>query len=154
MYSCENKNQLPEQRTGSEQAQPAPGHSSISTERIMQAVEEQRRVSQQLEDLRLQQRRRTAHLRTTGLKLMGVFWCLVGAFICGFVLLLILRPVLLGRTLNSLDDSIAVLVMLGEQIHRGLSLVPSSSWILSAAALIVVLMMGLWIRLMRHPQEG
>jgi hypothetical protein len=120
----------------------------------MQAVEEQRRVSQQLEDLRLQQRQRTAQLRTTGLKLMGALWCLIAALTSGFVLLLILRPTLLERTLNSLDDSIAFLVMLGEQIKQGLALIPSSSWILSVAALIVVLLMGLWIRLMRYPQEG
>jgi len=119
----------------------------------MQAVEEQRRVSQQLEDLRLQQKQRTAHLRTTGLKFIGVLWCLSGALAGGFVLLLIMQPVLLDRTLNSLDDSIAILVMLAEQVKLGLSLIPSSSWLLSAAALAVVLMMGLWIRLMRHPQD-
>jgi hypothetical protein len=142
MYSREDKDQLP-----------AHGCSSISTERIMQAVEEQRRVSQQLEDLRLQQKQRTAHLRTAGLKFIGVLWCLSGALAGGFVLLLIMQPVLLDRTLNSLDDSIAILVVLTEQVKLGLSLIPSSSWLLSAAALAVVLMMGLWIRLMRHPQD-
>jgi len=147
MYSREDKDQLPAQNT-------TRGCSGISTERIMQAVEEQRRVSQQLEDLRTQQKQRTAHLRTTGLKLMGVFWGLCGVLVGGFVILLIVQPVLLDRTLNSLDDSIAVLVALKEQIKLGLSLIPSSSWLLSAAALAVVLMMGLWIRLMRHPQDA
>jgi hypothetical protein len=64
-----------------------------------------------------------------------------------------MQPALLDRTLNSLDDSIALLVMLTQQVKLGLSLIPSSSWLLSAVALAVVLMMGLWIRLMRHPQE-
>ncbi|HEY3993980.1 MAG TPA: hypothetical protein VGM01_14025 [Ktedonobacteraceae bacterium] len=150
MYSREDKDQLP--------AQPAtPGARGcpvISTERIMQAVEEQRRVSQQLEDLRLQQKQRTAHLSSAGLKFIGVLWCVSGALAGGFILLLIMIPALLDRTLNSLDDSIAVLVMLAEQIKLELALIPSSNWMLSAAALVVVLMMGLWIRLMRHPQDG
>src|SRR5690348_4284819 len=37
--------------------------SSISTERIMRAVERQKRITQQLEDLRTQQRSRVARLR-------------------------------------------------------------------------------------------
>jgi len=134
-------------------AQPGRG-CGISTERIMQAVEEHRRVSQQLEDLRFQQKQRTTHLRIMGLKLMGVLWCISGALAGGFVLLLIIQPVLLERTLNSLDDTIAILVMLAEQVKPGLSLVPSNSWLLSVAALAVVLMMGLWIRLMRHPRDA
>lgn len=146
MYSREDKDQLPAQNT-------TRGCSGISTERIMQAVEEQRRVSQQLEDLRTQQKQRTAHLRTAGLKLIGVLWGFCGVLVGGFIILLIVQPALLDRTLNSLDDSIAVLVALKEQIKLGLSLIPSSSWLLSAAALAVVLMMGLWIRLMRHPKD-
>jgi hypothetical protein len=120
----------------------------------MQAVEEQRRVSQQLEDLRLQQQRRAAYLSRAGLKCIVVLWCLLGALAGGFVLLLFLEPALLDRTLNALGDTIAFLVILAEQIKLALSLIPSSSWTLSAAALLVVLMMGLWIGLMRHPQDG
>jgi formate/nitrite transporter FocA (FNT family) len=119
----------------------------------MQAVEEQRRVSQQLEDLRMQQRQRTAQLSAVGLKLMGILWCISGALAGGFILLLIMQPELLDQTLNSLDGSIAFVIALATQIEQGLSLIPSSSWLLSAAALAVVLMMGLWIRLMRHPQD-
>ncbi|HEX7736800.1 MAG TPA: hypothetical protein VF458_18280 [Ktedonobacteraceae bacterium] len=154
MYSREDKDQLPDQDRAQPEAPFAGKCPGISTERIMQAVEEQRRVSQQLEDLRFQQKQRTAHLRQAGLKLMGVLWCITGALAGGFILLLLLVPALLDRTLNSLDDSIAFLVVLAEQIKMGLSLIPSSSWLLSVAALAVVLMMGLWIRLMRHPQDA
>jgi hypothetical protein len=150
MYSQEDKDQLSTQNS----AQPVSGCSSISTERIMQAVEERRRVSQQLEDLRLQQKQRTARLRIAGLKLMGVLWCVTGALVIGFALLLLLQPVLFERLLNSLDGTIALLVMVEEQIKLGLSLIPSSSWLLSAAALVVVLLTGLWIRLMRYPQDA
>ncbi|HEY0753851.1 MAG TPA: hypothetical protein VGD98_07820 [Ktedonobacteraceae bacterium] len=126
---------------------------NISTERIMRAVEERRQVSQQLEDLREQQKQRTEHLRT-GLKFMSVLCCGAGVLAFGFVLLLILRPVLLERTLNSLDDSIAILVVLSERMRMGLALIPAGSWVLSVAALIVVLLMGLWIRLMRYPRDA
>jgi hypothetical protein len=44
--------------------------------------------------------------------------------------------------------------MVEEEIKLGLSLIPSSSWLLSGAALVIVLMMGLWVRLMRYPQEA
>jgi len=154
MYSHEDKDQLSVQRVNQENVSSVRGCGSISTERIMQAVEERRRVSQQLEDLRLQQKQRTAHLRITGLKLMGVLWCLSGMLAGGFLLLLLIRPVLFERTINALDGTIALLVMLAEQIKLGLSLIPSSSWVLSVAALVVVLLMGLWLRLMRHPHDA
>lgn len=150
MYSPEDRDQLSAQHD----APSASGCGSISTERIMQAVEEHRRVSQQLEDLRLQQQQRTARLRIAGLKLMGVLWCVTGALVIGFALLLILQPVLFEHLLNSLDGTIAILVMVAEQIKLGLSLIPSGSWLLSVAALVVVLLTGLWIRLMRYPQDA
>lgn len=153
MYSREAKESCSRRRAEDVQT-PACTRSSISTERIMQAVEEQRRVSQQLEDLRLRQRQRTALLRTRGLKLIGVLWCLGGVLAGGFILLLLMRPELLDRILNALDGSIALLVVLAEQARLGLAVIPESNWFLSVAALAVVLMMGLWIRLMRHPQDG
>lgn len=133
--------------------QPARAYTGISTERIMQAVEQQRRVSQQLEDLRTQQKQRTFLLRTRGLKFICIACCVCGLLVTGFLFLLILQPALLDRTLNALDGSIALLVVIEEQIKLGLSLIPSNQWLVSGAALIVVLMTGLWIRLMRHPQE-
>jgi hypothetical protein len=154
MYSREDKDQYSEQRQAQDDARPACGFPTISTERIMQAVEERRRVSQQLEDLHFQQKQRTAQLRVAGLKLMCVLWYIFGALAGGFILLLIMQPILLDRTLNALDDSIAILIMLIEQAKQGPSLIPASSWLLSITALVVVLMMGLWIRLMRHPQDA
>lgn len=127
---------------------------SISTERIMQAVEQQRRVSQQLEDLRLQQKQRTAFLRTSGLKVLAVLWGVFGALVAVFVVLLMLRPELLTRLIDAFSGGFAIVFMLEEELKLGLSLIPSSSWLLSGAALVVVLMMGLWIRLMRYPQEA
>lgn len=126
----------------------------ISTERIMQAVEQQRRISQQLEDLRTQQRQRTAFLRTTGLKWMATLCGVSGMLALTFMILLIVQPGLLARALDALGGVIGFLVMLEEDIRQELALIPLSNWLLSGAALLVVLMMGLWVRLMRPPREA
>lgn len=131
----------------------SPLYPGISTERIMQAVEQQRRVSQQLEDLRLQQKQRTAILRKGGLKVLAVLWVMTGLLAIVFAVLLLARPDLLARLIDALSGVFTVIFVLEEELKRGLSLIPSSSWLLSGAALLVVLMMGLWIRLMHCPQE-
>lgn len=130
---------------------PCPG---ISTERIMQAVDRQRRISQQLDDLRVQQRQRTAFLRAAGLKIVAIMCYVCGGLAAGFVVLLLLRPELLARTLDFLGNGLAVLLMMEEEIRLGLSLIPLSSWLLSGMALVVVLLMGLWVHLMRPPREA
>jgi len=154
MYSQEDKNQDAAQCPAEDGARSACGLSSISTERIMQAVEERRQVSQQLEDLRFQQKQRTARLRGAGLKLMCVLWCVTGGLVGGFILLLIMQPALLDRTLSALDDNIALLIALVERARQGAAQTPSGNWLLSASALVVVLLTGLWIRLMRYPQDA
>ncbi|HEY1353751.1 MAG TPA: hypothetical protein VGF67_29425 [Ktedonobacteraceae bacterium] len=126
----------------------------ISTERIMRAVEQQRRVSQQLEDLRIQQRQRTAFLHAAGIKWIMAVYGISGGLALVFILLLIVQPGLLGRILSVLGGGIAFLLMLEESVRQGLAPVPLSNWLLSGAALLVVLMMGLWVRLMRPPKEA
>src|SRR5579875_69067 len=111
----------------------------ISTERIMQAVDRQRRISQQLDDLRVQQKRRTEFLRAVGLRVVAIMCYVSGVLAASFVVLLLLRPVLL---------------MVEEEIRLGLSLIPAGSWLLSGMALVVVLLMGLWLHLMRPPREA
>lgn len=144
-------------REGGEQPEMiAPSHlyPSISTERIMQAVEQQRRISQQLEDLRLQQKQRTAFLRTTGLKCIALLCGVLAMLGSAFVFLLFTRPDLLERVLDTLSGAIAWLFALGDSVRQELAQIPLNSWLLSGAALLVVLMMGLWVRLMRYPQEA
>jgi hypothetical protein len=127
---------------------------SISTERIMQAVEQQRRVSQQLEDLRVQQRQRTALLRAAGLKWIIAIYGLFGGLALLALLLLLTQPELLAHTLAALGGAIAFLLTLEESIQQELALIPLSNWLLSGAALLVVGMMGLWLKLMRPPKEA
>lgn len=139
---------------GPQVSSPSHLYPSISTERIMRAVEQQRRISQQLEDLRIQQRQRTAFLRAAGLKWVVAIYGVCGGLALLSLLLLIARPGLLARALDALGGVIAFLLMLEESIKQGLALIPLSSWLLSGAALLVVLMMGLWVRLMRPPKEA
>lgn len=130
------------------------GCSGISTERIMHAVERQRRITQQLDNLRAQQRQRTAFLRTTGLKLIAWLGCVLGLLISAFVVVLVYQPVLLVRTLILFSSFIALLLAVGADIQAGLLLLPSNNWVLSGAALVVVLMMVMWLHLMRYPREA
>ncbi len=126
----------------------------ISTERIMHAVERQRRITQQLDDLRVQQQARTVFLRTTGLKLIAWISGSVGLLVSVLLALFILQPVLLVRVLTLLSGFIAFLLAVGAGMQTDLPLVSSNNWVLSGVALAVVLMMAMWLRLMRYPREA
>jgi len=126
---------------------------TISTERIMQAVEQQRRITQQLDDLCTKQQQRAAHLYRTTLKfLLGVSFSF-GVLAIVFLVLSLIQPDILVLLLAKLSDTIAMLVAVEEGIKAALSLIPSNSWLLSGAALVIVLMIGVWLRLMRYPQK-
>lgn len=148
----ESRNQ--EQPTSLLETSPSRTYPSISTERIMRAVEQQKRITQQLEDLRTQQKQRTAFLRVAGLRFVAGVLGLLGLVASVLVILFFFQPGMLARTLTMLSGVIALLVAVEESIKTDLSLIPSNSWLLSGAALMVVLMMTMWLRLMRHPREA
>jgi hypothetical protein len=56
--------------------------------------------------------------------------------------------------LESFGDVIDTLAILAQYLQTGLALVLKQQWLLSAIALVLVIMMGMWLRLMRHPQEA
>ncbi len=126
---------------------------NISTERIMQAVEQQRRITQELEDLQNRQQQRAVVLRKTGVRLVIGISLLLGILGGGFVLLSLFWPDILVQLLTRLGDTIALLVAVAEGIRLALSLIPANSWLLSGAALVIVLMTGMWLRLMRYPRK-
>ena len=146
--SCEQEQPASLLGTPSSQLYPC-----ISTERIMHAVEHQRRITQQLDDLRAQQRQRTAFLRVTGLRVMAWSGLALGILVGALVLLCLLQPAILASTVRLLSGFIAFMLAVGESLQASLSLIPSNSWVLSAVALAVVLMMALWLHLMRYPRE-
>jgi predicted anti-sigma-YlaC factor YlaD len=127
---------------------------TISTDRIMRAIQQQQRITQQLEDLRGQQRSRMARMGVAGTALIAAtIFTLSCLPLLAFVLLLV-QPGLVDKTLALLSDIIDILLVLGQYIQAVLALVTYNNWLLLGVAFAVVVMFGLWLRLMRYPQEA
>jgi len=137
---------------GARIVQPAGPYASISTERIMQAVQRQQRISQQLEDIQRQQKSRLARIRVVGIPLAAIIFFLLGSIPLLVLALIIVQPDLLVNTLPSLSGVIDILIVLGQYLQTGLTLTTHDSRLLAGVALILVVMAGLWLRLMRHPR--
>lgn len=127
--------------------------SSISTERIMRAVQQQQRITHQIEDLREQQLTRVQRLRPVGAAIaaLGLFT------LCSIPLLLlalmIVQTDLVVQVLAFLNSTIDLLMIITQYIQAGLILVTRNTWLLSGVALAVVIMTGMWLRLMLPPRE-
>lgn len=126
----------------------------LSTDHIMLAVEQRRCISQQLEDIRHQQQNRMERLRPTGAALLAL-----GIFTLSSVPLLvlaitILRTDLVIKALSLLNGFIDVTIIFAQYLHMGLLLMTRNSWLLSGAALVVVVMIAMWLRLMRYPTSA
>jgi anti-sigma factor RsiW len=128
--------------------------SSISTERIMRAVERQKRITQQLEDLRTQQRSRVARLRIFTPRFAALTYLTIGLISLSLLALFIFNVELVMSVLSLLGDVIDALVTLAQYVQTGLALLIHDNWLLSGMALVLVILMGMWLRLMRHPQEA
>jgi hypothetical protein len=127
---------------------------SISTERIMQAVEKQKRITEQLEGIRTQQRTRIARLRIFTPRFAAISYLSIGLISLSLLALLIFNTDIVVNILASFGGVIDALVMLAQYLQSGLALVLHEGWLLSVMALVLVIMMGMWLRLMRHPQEA
>ncbi len=133
---------------------PSRMYSSISTDRIMRAVERQRRITQQLEDLRAQQQTRIARLRIFTPRYAAFAYLTIGLLSLSLLVLFIFQTDLVVKALALLSDVIDAMVMLAQYLQAGLTLVTRDNWLLSGMALALVIMTGMWLRLMRHPQEA
>ncbi|HEU0002241.1 MAG TPA: hypothetical protein VFQ36_15165 [Ktedonobacteraceae bacterium] len=131
---------------------PARIYSGISTERIMRAVEQQKRISQQLENIQSQQQARLARMGKAGPKVAGIAFLATGSLAIGLLFLFLFQPELFMSLLSTLSGFIDVLYLLAGYLQAGLTLITSQSWLLSGVALVVVVMMGMWLRLMRYPR--
>lgn len=127
---------------------------SISTERIMQAVERQKRITEQLEGLRTQQRTRIARLRIFTPRYATLTYLSMGLISLLLLALLIFNTDIVVNILESFGGVIDTLVVVAQYLQSGLAFVLQQEWILSAMALVLVIMTGMWLRLMRHPQEA
>ncbi len=132
---------------------PTPAHSRISTDNIMLAIQQHRRVSQQLEDIRLQQNTRVAHMRGTGTVLFALGFFTLSSIPLLLFAAAITQTDLLVSALSFLDGIVDVLFIAGQYLYAGLTVIARNNWLLSGVAFAVVIMMGMWLRLMRYPQE-
>ncbi len=134
----------------------APGihmYSNISTDRIMRAVERQIRITQQLEDIRAQQRSRVARLRIFNPKFAVFAYVTIGLLSFSLLALFIFQTDLMVKALALLSDGIDALVVLAQYLQAGLALITRNNWLLPGVALVLVVMMGMWLGLMRYPRE-
>jgi len=131
-------------------AQRSATYSSISTDRIMQAIQEHKQITQQLEDMRTKQQSRLVRLHRIGPSLAIIFVAM-GTLP---VLLFIVQPYLMTQVIHPLSGVIDVFMTLVQYVQTDLMLVTRNSLLLSGVALALVVMMGLWLRLMRAPQEA
>lgn len=129
-------------------------YSSISTERIMQAVAQEKFAAKQVEAMQMQQQRRMARQRSIVLPTLLIF---------AFTLLVI--PLLLATVAMIEPDMVAnmppalsgliYMMMLGVQyLHTGSTLITKDTALLVIGALALVIMVGMWLRLMRSPRQA
>jgi hypothetical protein len=131
-----------------------PAQPGMSTNHIMQAIQQQQCMAQQLEDLRLQQRQRFAHWRGIASALAAILFFTLGSIPLLLFAITIIQTDLVVKALASLNGVIDLLIIVAQYLQVGLTLVTRDNWLLSGLAFAVVIMMGMWLRLMRHPQEA
>jgi hypothetical protein len=132
----------------------APVHASISTDQIMHAVKRQQRITQEFEELRQRQCIRIERMRT-----IGATGVAIGIFTLSSIPLILLAMLLLQAdivmdALSLLNGVIDVSFILIQYLQNGLSVLMYNNWLLSAVAFAMVVLMGMWLRLMRPPQEA
>jgi hypothetical protein len=128
-------------------------YASISTERIMMAVERQRRITAQLEDIRTQQQCRIARLHVVGPAVVAIIFFTIGCIPLLLLAVTVFQPDLLVKLLSLPGDGIDSLIVLAQFLQAGLLLVTRDNWLMSGMALVFVILIGMWLRLMRPPQE-
>ncbi len=129
-------------------------YSSISTDRIMRAVQQQKQITQQLEDIRVQQQCRMARMRLVGMPLVALLFFTLGSIPLLLFALAIEEPDWLANVLSSLSMGVYALFVLLQYVQEALSLVTGNSRLLAIVALMLVIMMGMWFRLMRPPRKA
>ncbi len=129
-------------------------HRSISTDSIMLAVQHQARISQQLEDIHAQQQNRIARIKPAGTAFAALGFFALSTLPLIVLAITIIQTDLVIQVLALLNGVIDALIVLAEYLINGLSLLSRNSWLLSIVAFGVVVMTGMWLRLMRYPQEA
>ncbi|GCE27050.1 hypothetical protein KDA_25340 [Dictyobacter alpinus] len=127
---------------------------SISTDQIMRAIQQKKQITNQLEDLRQQQQSRVARMRTAGAVSAALGLLTLSSIPLLFLIVAIIQTDLALKTLALFNGVIDEGIVLGSYVQTGLTLVTRDNLLLSGLAFAVVVMMGMWLRLMRAPQEA
>jgi uncharacterized membrane protein len=129
-------------------------YSSISTDRIMRAVQQQKQITRQLEDIQAQQQSRMARVRVVGIPLVALLFFTLGSIPLLVLALAIVQPDWLAGLLSSLGMDVYPLYALFQYVQEALAVVTGNSKLLAIVSLALVVMMGMWLRLMRPPREA
>lgn len=145
-------------RRSKKQEHPLVAHSfsttgSVSTHSIMQAVQQRKQISQQLETLHEQQRSRVARMRKGGTAFAALLFFTLSCIPLLILAITLVQTDFMVHVLLLLSSVVDVLYVLGQYVQTGLTIVTHNSFLLTGVSFIVVLMMGMWLRLMRPPQE-
>jgi hypothetical protein len=144
----------PQQRVDTMLKPPSPRqYQPISTGRIMQAVQQQQQITRQLEDIRIQQKTRLARLRILP-PLIALAFSIIGGLAVLALGLAFFQPDVLVKILGLVGDGIEVVFLIVQYLQTGLAFITRNNMILSGIALVLVVMMGMWLRLMRYPREA
>ncbi len=133
---------------------PIPVAPYLSTDKIMRSVQQQRKVSQQLENIRSHQQSRFTNLGSFAPSLAAVTLFTLGSIPLIVLAITILQPGLLVQLLGFLDSIVDIFFLLMRYSQAGAMLIYQSNWFTSGFAFVLVVMMGIWLRLMRHPQTA
>lgn len=125
-------------------------YQSISTDRIMRAVQQQKLITRQLEELRTQQKARLRILPP----ILALAFSVAGVLAVLVLGLAFFQPDVLIRILALMSDVTGAFFSLVQYLQTGLAFITRNNLILSGIALVLVVMMGMWLRLMRYPQEA
>ena len=126
------------------------GH--VSTNSIMHAVQRQGQISQQLVVLHEQQRTRVARMRKGGVAVAAITFFTLGSIPLLLLAITLVQTDLMVHLLLLLSNVIDVLYVLSQYVQMALTVVARNSFLLAAVSFAVVVMMGMWLRLMRPPR--
>lgn len=126
----------------------------VSTDKIMLAVYQRKQVTEQFEELRTKQQSRVARMCVPGITIAALSFFALGSIPLLALAITITQTDLVVKSLTLLGYGIDILIVLAHYLQAGLTMATRNSWLLSGVAFAVVVMMGIWLRLMRYPQEA
>ena len=132
-------------------SEPAKGI-GISTERIMQAVQQRKQVSDQVATMRYQQKARDAHYRKVGAAGIALSILLLSSIPLFFLITMMVQATIADKTLAFFNGVIDIVVVVGQYMQAGLTLITRNNILFTAVACVVVVMIVMWFRLMRLPK--